>query len=182
MTTTTTPTPVPTPKPGLFNTLGLLLLPLALLAGVIALFLYTSGAGLNVEPAAPIESLSFERTVLRPGEIEFQVRNTSPQAVTIAMININDGIVRYTIEPDSTLPRLGQATIRVPYPWVEGDAYEIALFSSNSVAFTTAIEVATATKTVDNNTLLSFTLIGLCVGVIPVFLGLFWFPALRRLR
>jgi zinc transporter, ZIP family len=181
MTTTTTPTPVPAPKPGLFNTLGLLLLPLALLAGVIALFFYTSGAGLNVEPAAPIESLSFERTVLRPGEIEFQVRNTSPQAVTIAMININDGIVRYAIEPDSTLPRLRQATIRVPYPWVEGDAYEIALFSSNSVAFTTAIEVATATKTVDNNTLLSFTLIGLYVGVIPVFLGLFWFPALRRL-
>jgi zinc transporter, ZIP family len=181
MTTTTTPTPVPAPKPGLFNTLGLLLLPLALLAGVIALFFYTSGAGLNVEPAAPIESLSFERTVLRPGEIEFQVRNTSPQAVTIAMININDGIVRYAIEPDGTLPRLGHATIRVPYPWVEGDAYEIALFSSNSIAFTTAIEVATATKTVDNNTLLSFTLIGLYVGVIPVFLGLFWFPALRRL-
>lgn len=181
MTTTTTPTPVPAPKPGLFNTLGLLLLPLALLAGVIALFFYTSGAGLNVEPAAPIESLSFERTVLRPGEIEFQVRNTSPQALTIAMININDGIVRYAIEPDGTLARLGQATIKVPYPWVEGDAYEIALFSSSSIAFTTAIEVATATKTVDNNTLLSFTLIGLYVGVIPVFLGLFWFPALRRL-
>jgi len=69
----------------------------------------------------------------------------------------------------------------VPYPWVEGDAYEIALFSSNSVAFSTAIEVATATKTVDSTTLLSFTLIGLYVGVIPVFLGLFWFPALRRL-
>jgi len=175
------PTLTPAPKPSGISTLGLLILPVALLAGVIMLFLYTSGAGLNVEPAAPIESLSFERTVLRPGVIEFQVRNTSPQELTISMININDGIVRYQIDPEQTLPRLGRATITVPYPWVEGDAYEIALFSSNSVAFSTAIEVATATKTVDSTTLLSFTLIGLYVGVIPVFLGLFWFPALRRL-
>ncbi|MCX6045561.1 MAG: ZIP family metal transporter [Chloroflexi bacterium] len=176
MTTTTTTT-----KPNPLSTLALLILPVLLLAGVIGLFLYTSGAGLNVQSAAPIESLSFERTILQPGVIEFRIRNTSPQEINIAQININDGIVRYTIDPGHTVPRLGRAVIKVPYPWVQSEAYEVAIFSSNSVAFTTAIDVASETKVADRSTLLSFTLIGLYVGVLPVFLGLFWFPALRRL-
>lgn len=176
MTTTTTTT-----KPNPLSTLVLLILPVLLLAGVIGLFLYTSGAGLNVQSAAPIESLSFERTILQPGVIEFRIRNTSPQEINIAQININDGIVRYTIDPGHTVPRLGRAVIKVPYPWVQSEAYEVAIFSSNSVAFTTAIDVASETKVADRSTLLSFTLIGLYVGVLPVFLGLFWFPALRRL-
>ena len=175
------PTIPPPPKSNGLSTLGLLLLPLALLAGVIILFLFTGGAGLNIKPAAPIESLAFERTLLRPNEIEFQVRNTSPQPMTIAQININDGIVRYTMSPAQQLPRLGRGVIRVPYPWVQGEAYAITLFSSNSIPFTTAIPVASETRVVDRATLLSFTLIGLYVGVIPIFLGLFWFPALKRL-
>lgn len=182
MTTTTQKPPIsPAPKPNGLGTLGLLLLPVILLAGVILLFLFTSGAGLNIKPAVPVESLAFERTILRPNEIEFQVRNTSPQPLTIAQININDGIVRYTITPAQQVPRLGRAVIRVPYPWVQGEAYAITVFSSNSIPFTTAIPVASETRVVDQTTLLSFTLIGLYVGVIPIFLGLFWFPALRRL-
>ena len=181
MTTTQKPTMSPAPKSNGLSTLGLLLLPVVLLAGVILLFLFTSGAGLNIKPVVPVESLAFERTILRPNEIEFQVRNTSPQPLTIAQININDGIVRYTMAPAQQVPRLGRAVIRVPYPWVQGEAYAITVFSSNSVAFTTAIPVASETRVVDKTTLLSFTLIGLYVGVIPIFLGLFWFPALRRL-
>ena len=53
---TTPATPVP-PKNSKLNTLVFLLIPALLLAGVIALFVYTKGAGLNVTPAAPIESL-----------------------------------------------------------------------------------------------------------------------------
>ncbi len=182
MTTTATNSPATPPvKPNPLSTLALLILPVLLLAGVIVLFLLTSGAGLNVKSAAPIESLTFERTLLQPGVLEFRIRNTSPQDLTIAQININDGIVRYTIDPGHTVPRLGRAVIHVPYPWVQGEAYEVTLFSANSVAFPTAIDVATETKVADRATLLSFTLIGLYVGVLPVFLGLFWFPALRRL-
>ena len=44
-----------------------------------------------------------------------------------------------------------------------------------------SIPVAFETPAPDRRTFLSFTLIGLYVGVIPIFLGLFWFPALRQL-
>ncbi|RIK42543.1 MAG: metal transporter [Chloroflexi bacterium] len=171
-----------TPQPsGLGKTFGLFVIPLILLAGVILLFLYTGGAGLQVEPAAPIEALTFERTILRPGEFEFHVRNTGPEEVTLAQVIINDAVWQFQAAPSYTLPRLGRAVLTVRYPWVEAEAYEIRFFSTNAIPFETSIDVATTTATPDGGTLLSFTLIGLYVGVIPVFLGMFWFPALRRL-
>jgi zinc transporter ZupT len=159
----------------------LFIIPILLLVGIIALFLFTNGAGLNIEPAAPIEELQFERTILRPGEIELHVRNTSPEDVTLSQVIINDAIWPYTTSPSNTIPRLGRAVVTLQYPWVEADAYAIEIFSSNSIAFGTEIGVATETVTPSGSTLLSFTLIGLYVGVIPVFLGMFWLPALRQL-
>ena len=44
-----------------------------------------------------------------------------------------------------------------------------------------SIPVAFVTPRPDQRTFWGFTLIGLYVGVIPVFLGIFWFPALRQL-
>lgn len=177
----TTANPTTTPNRGLGRTVGLFIIPVILLVGVIALFLYTNGAGLQVEPAAPVEDLTFERTILRPGAIEFHVRNTGPGELTLAQVIVNDSVWQFTASPSATLPRLGRATLTLRYPWVEAEAYGIRFFSANAVAFETSIDVATTTVTPDRNTLLSFTLIGLYVGVIPVFLGMFWFPALRRL-
>src|SRR5215813_9835547 len=112
---TTIATPVPAKKRTV-NTFALLLIPVLLLAAVIALFVLTNGAGLNVTPAAPIETLQFERTILRPGQIELHVRNTSPQAIRIAQININEATWPYTISPGSSIPRLSSAVMLLNYP------------------------------------------------------------------
>src|SRR4029077_3308687 len=153
-----------------------------LLAGVIALFVITKGAGLNITPAAPTETLQFERTILRPGQIELHVRNISPQEVGIAQININEATWPYAISPGPTIPRLRAAVLVLNYPWVQAEAYEITLFSSSSIPFTTSIPVATATANASADALWSFTLIGIYVGIIPVALGMFWLPALKTLR
>ncbi|MBI4675505.1 MAG: hypothetical protein HY741_28000, partial [Chloroflexi bacterium] len=149
------------------KTLALFLIPIVLLALVIALFWFSRGAGLQVEPAAPIESVQFHRTVLKPGVIEIQLQNTSPQEITVAQIAVNDGFVPFNATPAATIPRLGVATLTLAYPWVQGSAYAIRIFSSNAVPFDTAIDVATETRGADASTLASFTLIGLYVGVIP---------------
>jgi zinc transporter ZupT len=168
------------PKSLGLKTFGLMILPVLLLVGVIALFLATNGAGLHVEPAAPVESLTVEKTVLRPDVIEFHIRNTSPQPVTLAVVNINDAIWPFSASPSATLPRFGQATIHLDYPWVKAEAYAVSLTTSNAIAFDASIPVAAQTATPNSRTLLSFTLIGLYVGVIPVLLGITWFPALKR--
>jgi len=129
----------------------------------------------------PIESVQFERTILRSGQIELRLRNTSPQEIRIAQININEATWPYTISPGPKIPRLGTAVILLNYPWVQAEAYEITVFSSNSIPFNTSIPVATTTATASLGTLWSFTLIGIYVGIIPVVLGMFWLPALKSL-
>jgi zinc transporter, ZIP family len=166
---------------GLVRKILLFSLPLVLLAAVIVLFLRTSGAGLKVEPAAPVESLVFEKTILHPGMIELHVRNTSPQEITLAQVNVRDAFVSFSAAPGQSIPRLGRAILAIPYPWVEGEAYGVRLFTGSSVPFDTAIEVATETRGPDTGTLVSFSLIGIYVGVVPVFLGMAWFPLLRRM-
>lgn len=176
-TTATTPSPA---QGWDAKTIGLFLVPIILLAGVIAIFALTDGAGLNVDPAAPVETITFDRTELKPGEITFNIRNTSPEKVTIAQISINDAIWPFTIT-DRELSRLETATITLEYPWVEGYAYTVSIFSSNSIAFTTAIGVAAETASASGGNLWKFTLVGFYVGIIPVLLGICWVPALRRI-
>lgn len=176
MTTATVPV-----EPARSNIFVLLLVPVLLLAGVIGLFVVTNGAGLNVAPAAPIETVQIERPVLRPGEIAIPIRNTSPQDLTIAQVVINDAFWPFAASPGRTIPRLGSATITLQYPWVQAGAYNVILFSSSGIPFPVKIPVAAETVTPGTGTLLSFTLIGLYVGVLPVALGMLWLPALRRL-
>ncbi|MBE0669784.1 MAG: ZIP family metal transporter [Anaerolineales bacterium] len=163
-----------------FQTFILLLLPIILLAGVIALFLQTGG-GLDMDSPAPIESLSIERYHLERGHIELHVQNTGPAELTVAQIIVNEAVMPFEVSPSATIPRLGKAFITVNYAWTEGETYAVRVFTSNAIPFDVVIPVAFGTPQPDEKTFWSFTLIGLYVGVIPIFLGIFWLPALRAL-
>lgn len=178
-----TTTPIPTRRVGYpagFLTIPLLILPLIVLGGVIALFL-TTGGGLDLEAPVPIENLAIERTILERGQITLIVRNTGPQPLTVAQININEATYPFSVDPDATIPRLRQARITIPYDWTEGEAYAVTLFTANAIAFDVDIPVAFTTPTPSGQLFWSFALIGLYVGVIPVYLGILWYPALRQL-
>ena len=161
------------------RTLGLLLLPILLLAGVIALFL--GRGGMHLESAAPVESLSVERYALSQGEIKVFVRNSGAEPITIAQVIVNDAVWPFMIHPSPTLARLERGVISIDYPWSRGEAYGIAIFTGNSIAFNVDIPVAFETPAPSSAAFWNFALIGIYVGIIPVFLGIFWFPALRLL-
>jgi len=162
-------------KTGLFA-----VLPLLALGGVIYLFLQIN-AGLDLQPPAPVEQLSIERFVLTPEGIDAYVRNTGPSELTIAQVMVNDSIWSAQATPSPTIARLARATLHIPFPWVHGEAYTVKFITSNSIAFTGDIPVAFETPKPATKTLWSFTLIGIFVGIVPIFLGLLWFPALRQL-
>lgn len=163
-----------------FRTLILLLIPVILLAGVIALFLYTGG-GLGLEAPVPVENLAVEKYVLERNEIYLHVRNTGPEELTVASVIINEAIMPFAVMPSPTIPRLGRAVIHVNYAWSYAEAYGITIFTSNAIPFEVEIPVAFETPQPSPRTFWGFTLIGLYVGVIPVLLGILWFPALRQL-
>jgi ZIP family zinc transporter len=156
------------------------LIPIVLLVGVIGLFL-SNGAAPDLRSAAPVENLQVERYVLQHGSIDLYVRNTGPQALTVAQVIVNDAVMRFEAQPSPSLPRLGRAHIHIPYSWTLGEAYGVTIFSGGGIAFGVDIPVAFETPQPSGRTFWGFTLIGIYVGVIPVFLGILWFPALRRL-
>jgi zinc transporter ZupT len=158
-------------------------MPVLLLAGILYL-LFARGTGLELAAPAPIEKVEFERVVLRPGEIQAHVINTGPEPVTIAQVQVgwlSRASWQFEVKPDPTIPRLGRATVAIPYPWTPGEPYEIALISANGLIFTHDIEIAQETPTPGGGLLGTFALLGVYVGVIPVFLGILWLPFLRRL-
>lgn len=174
------PTSQPETNRFTFRTFILLLIPIILLVGVIVLFLSTGG-GLRLESPVPVENLDVEKYILEPNEIRLHVRNTGPDELTIASIIVNEAVMPFEVRPGPTIPRLGSAEIHVNYAWTQGEAYGITIFTSNAVPFAVDIPVAFETPQPSQSTFWGFTLIGLYVGVIPVFLGIFWFPALRQL-
>ena len=150
--------------------------------GVLLAFIVLEGAEVGRQDAPPVEDLSVQRVAL-PTEYEFvlTVRNGGPEPVTLSQVVVNDAIWDFEAEPDRTIPRLGSATVTIPYSWVEGEAYEIVLITSTGTTFDAEVPVAVLTPQFSGETFWSYALIGTYVGVIPVALGLLWYPFLRRL-
>ena len=157
------------------------LLPLVLLTAV-AVTVTNTGLLDVLRPAPPVEELTFERVSLAKDEITLQVVNGGPDPVTIAQLTVDDAFWNFSIVPSATIPRLGRATITIPYPWVEEEAYEVSLLSSTGATFAHEIPVAMVTPPPGLAFFGIFAVIGVLVGVIPVALGLLWLPFLRRLE
>jgi ZIP family zinc transporter len=157
------------------------LLPLALVAGAVALFALLGAPGLGDRRGPPVEELTFERTVLRPGQIELTVRNDGPDAVRIAEVTVNDAYVNF--RPDGkTVGRLGAETLTVAYPWIEGEAYEISLHTSSGATIDHEIPVAVETPSAGVSFYGLMALLGTYVGILPIALGMLWLPFIRRVR
>jgi zinc transporter ZupT len=154
--------------------IGLLILTLA---GIVL-----TGAGLRDNGAPPIETLAVQRVWLpAQDEIRMSVINDGPDPITIAQVIVDDAYWPFTIDGDMTLGRRERATLTIPYPWIEGETHAITLLSSTGVAFGAEIPVAIESPEMDRSTIVRYGLIGVYVGVIPVALGLLWYPLLRRL-
>lgn len=155
------------------------LLPLLLIAGAIAAFVGLDGPGLGERRGPAAEEIAIEKTTLRPGVIELTVRNDGPDAVSIAQAQVNDAYVQFSGAEDP-IGRLESEKVKLQAPWVEGEAYEVALLTSTGGTIVHEIPVAVETPSSDLSFFGLMALLGLYVGVIPVALGMLWLPWLRR--
>lgn len=154
------------------------LAPLLLIAALLGAFLaFEPIASLNEPP--PVEAGAIERTVLEEDSISLRVRNDGPDTITIAQVLVNDAYRPFDIG-DRELGRLESTQINVPYPWEEGLPLHIVLLTQTGVPIEHEIEAAALTPTVDARAVGTYALLGVYIGVIPVAIGLLWFPALRR--
>ena len=156
------------------------LVPLLLIVAAIGVFAVLDGPGLGERRGPPAEELAVEKTVLEPGAIEMTVRNDGPDAVSIAQAQVNDAFVQFT-GADEPIGRLETATVRLSQPWVEGEAYEVALLTSSGGTIAHEIPVAVETPEADLSFFGLMALLGIYVGVIPIALGMLWLPWIRRI-
>ncbi|MET0305595.1 MAG: ZIP family metal transporter [Solirubrobacterales bacterium] len=157
------------------------LIPLALIAAAIGAFALLGAPGLGERTGPPVEELSVERTVLHPGTIELTLRNDGPDAVEVAQVSVNDGFAPFSAAGGREVGHLGSTTLRISYPWIEGEAYEIFILTSTGGTVDAAIPVAAETPDADLDFYGLMALLGIYVGVIPVCLGMLWLPFVRRI-
>ena len=155
-----------------------LLVPVLLIAVLAIAFLALDPIG-NLRSVPPVEAVAVERTVFRDEMIELQIRNDGPDAVTVAQVLVDDAYRPFEIT-NGTLGRLEEATISIPYPWEEGVPVSISLLTSTGLRIEHLVEAAALTPEPDASTFLTYGLLGVYIGLIPVLVGLLWFPSLNR--
>ncbi len=159
----------------------LALVPLLLLGAVLA-WIVVSGAGMRELAGPPIEHLSIGRITLpEAGVIRVEVVNDGPQPITIAQLMVDDAWWHYSAEPSNTVPRFGRAVFTIPYPWVTDEAHVVRFVSSLGVTFDATIAAAVLSPQPSPTLFWRFGLLGIYVGVVPILLGMLWYPVLRRL-
>jgi ZIP family zinc transporter len=157
-------------------------LPVLLLAVVVGVFVQSGGSLIDLvgNNPPPADEFDVRRVEFKPGEIRIHVTNPQRDDLTIASVTVDNAIVPYSVDGDSTLGRLRSATIVVPYAWVEDDPISVGVTSSTGIETTKEIAAAVETPDPSVSGFLGYGLIGFLVGVVPVALGLLWLPSLRR--
>ena len=163
-------------------TAALALAPIVLLGALLALITGGGLSGLHVSQALPpVERVAVTRVDLSPGQITLSIFNDGPDPVTIAQVAVDDAFWMFEMSPDRTLAHLGRGQVNIPYPWVHGETHVVRLMTSTGVTFDREIAVAVESPRPSAAQLGTFALIGLYVGVVPVALGLLWYPLLGRI-
>jgi len=163
-----------------FLSIGLAMVPLVVLAAMI--YFLTSPFGQDlITGGTPLPEITIEKIEFHENQIIAYIRNTGPETVTISQADINDRIHSAAIEPSQVLPRLGDAKVIIPFFWNTAEPYEVGITTSDGTRFSNTVEAAAPAPVPNINQFSIFALLGIFVGVIPVLIGLAWYPFMRKI-
>lgn len=157
-----------------------LALPLIVLAIAVGWFVSSNPLRSFGTGAPPVEILTFERTVLTSDGIGVLVRAGGSENMHIAQVLVDDAYWEFTQDPGGALGRGQTAWIQIPYPWVLSEAHVVKIITNTGATFEHEIPVAVPTPVTTPGSLTSQALVGAFVGIVPVAVGLLFFPALRN--
>jgi len=154
--------------------------PFIVIGAMIVLLLNSPGI-LFQSSIKPLPEISIEKVEFSDDTIVAFVRNTGPSEITIAQADVNDRIYPAAIEPGQTLTRLTDARVIIPFVWNIGEPYSIGITTDDGTRFEKTINSAAPAPRPTVGQASTFALIGTYVGIIPVMMGLVWYPFIRRL-
>tara|TARA_Y100000996_G_scaffold398323_1_gene366257 strand:- start:59 stop:1222 length:1164 start_codon:yes stop_codon:yes gene_type:complete len=153
--------------------------PIVLLAIVIAFLLGPASTFLQFGVVLP--EVTIEKVEFIENEIQATVRNTGPIDVSVVVADVNDRIQPAAIEPDSSLKRFETALVRIPFDWNESQPYEIGVTIDDGTRFTTEVDAAFASLEPNVDLFVFLGMIGFLIGVVPIMIGLLWYPFIKKL-
>src|SRR3990172_395486 len=169
------------PRPSRIPAWVAALLPLIALALLLSVFTLGDPLAMFKANLPPIEDLTFERIRVVPDGFEVTLVNGGPDPVMVAQVMVDGAYWAFQMSPSPTIPRLGRAMLHIPYPWVEAEPHAIRVITSSGVTFDGEVELATLTPVLGLEQFAAYGLLGVYVGIIPVALGMLWFPTMRRM-
>jgi zinc transporter ZupT len=159
-------------------------LPIVLLGLVLGVFVLTSPLA-GIQSGEPLPDVAITHATLPDDEtVVLNVVNNGPEPVTISQVLVDEAYWNFQVRGaggDSTLAPMESAQISVPYHWNPGWDLDTALVLSDGTTFEHTIVAPSQSPGFSLDVLWTLALIGLFVGVIPVALGMLWFPYLRSM-
>jgi len=153
--------------------------PIVLLVIMIAFLLGPVSSFLQFGMVLP--EVSIEKIEFIGNEIQATVRNTGPIDVNIVIADVNDRIQPAAVEPDSSLGRFETALVRIPFDWNEGQPYEIGVTIDDGTRFAKGIDAAFPALEPNLDLFVFLGMIGFLIGVVPIMIGLLWYPFIKKL-
>ena len=155
-----------------------ILLPVALIAGLVAVFLTAQPFDYLGKGAPPVESLSVEHVRLDGAGIHATVRAAGSEPMVIAQVQVDGAYRIFAQDPAGPIGYLKTARLDIPYPWIAGEAHHLVFLTSTGAGFEHSIDVAVASPGTSLDDLFGLALVGLFVGIVPVLIGFAFYPAL----
>ncbi|WP_435364352.1 ZIP family metal transporter [Haloarchaeobius sp. DYHT-AS-18] len=160
-------------------------LPVVLLAVLVGAFVVTTPlAGLegNGEPL-PDVSIDYV-TVPDDGTFVVHVTNNGAAPVTIEQVHVDEANWNFGMTSpgdDRTLQPRESGTVTIPYHWSAGFDHHVTVITGAGATFGHTIVATQQTPGFNMDVILTLAVVGLFVGVIPVALGMLWFPFLESM-
>ena len=155
-------------------------IPIVVIGAMIILLLNSPGI-LFQSTVKPLPEISIEKVEFSDRGIVASIRNTGPSNTTIAQADVNDRIHPAAVEPSRTLTRLADAKVIIPFVWNTGEPYKIGITTEDGTRFEKTVKSAAPAPHPTAQQASTFAIIGTYVGIIPVMMGLVWYPFIRRL-
>lgn len=160
-------------------------LPFVILAIVLGVFAATSPLA-AIDSGAPLPDVTVSHHTIPDDEtIVLHVVNNGPEPVTISQLLVDDAYWNFDVVGaggDNTLDARQGARIVIPYHWQPTWDLETKLVLSDGTTFSHEIIAPRKSPTFNTDILWTLAVIGIFVGVIPVAIGMLWFPFIKTMR
>ncbi|WP_255198749.1 ZIP family metal transporter [Halorarius litoreus] len=161
------------------------ILPVLILGVIVGAFFLSSPFAALDSGGAPLPDVTVSHTTL-PGEetVVLHVTNNGPAEVTIEQVLVNEAYWDFAVEGsggDATLAPRESARVVVPYHWNPGWDIEVALILGDGATVHHTIVAPAQSPGLTADVLVTLAVVGIFVGVIPIVIGMLWFPFMQAM-